>query len=68
MVAGELDGVVKQSGQLSWDAARNLIRTAANLRRVAPYSAEASAVLGAYIAVDPADPRQSMILSPLLRG
>lgn len=49
-VEAKLDGVVKQSGQLSWDAARMLIQIAANLRRVDPYVAEATAVLGGYIA------------------
>ncbi len=50
LVEAKLDGVVKQSGNLSWDAARLLIRIAANLRRVDPYVAEATAILGAYIA------------------
>ena len=49
-VEAKLDGVVKQSGQLSWDAARMLIQISANLRRVDPYVAEATAVLGGYIA------------------
>lgn len=50
MVAGRFDDVVKQSGQLSWDAARVVVRIAANVRRVYPYAAEASAVIGDYIA------------------
>lgn len=50
LVEAKLDGVVKQSGQLSWDAARMLIQISANLRRVEPYVAEATAALSAYVA------------------
>lgn len=49
-VEGKLDGVVKESGQLSGDAAHTLVRIAANLRRVNPYVSEATAVLDVYVA------------------
>ena len=50
LVEARFDGVVKQSGQLGGEAAGMLIRIAVNLRRIDPYAAEATAVLGSYIA------------------
>ncbi len=48
----KLDPGLKQSGQLSWDAARRVIFVAVILRRIEPYFSEASAVLGEYIAAN----------------
>ena len=49
-VQGRLDSVVKQSGELGWDAARQVINVAIYARRIEPYLAQASLVLGEYIA------------------
>ena len=48
-IQGNLDPIVKQSGQLSADNASWVINTAIYMRRIEPYVAQASAVLGAYI-------------------
>lgn len=48
-VAGILDAVVERSGQISWEAARGLMNVAIYLRRIEPYVAQATAVLGEFI-------------------
>ena len=45
-----LDPIVKQSGEIPGDAARELISAVVDLRRIAAYSSEVKMVLGEYIA------------------
>ena len=51
-VQGRLDPVLKQSGELGWDSAREVINVAIYSRLIEPYHAQATSVLGKYIAAN----------------